>query len=157
MPKMSRTAEIRAPTDVVFAYLDDINNIGTHMSSRSMAMMGGRLDVETLTESRTGKGAAYRLTGKVLWIPIDVTETVTEWIKDREKRWHTVGEQKMIVMSRYEMHFVLTPTKNGWTHVFFEIEYNLPNSLLASLIGRLLAQKYADWCLRRVTEDARTR
>ncbi len=90
MPRLSRTVEIRAPPDVVFAsYLDDINNIGLHMTSSSMTMIGGKLEVETLSESRTGKGATYRWTGKVLWMPIDITETATEWIKDRKKRWHT--------------------------------------------------------------------
>lgn len=154
MSRMSRTAEILAPPQEVFAYLDNLNNVGMHMTSSSMAMLGGKLRLQPLSKSTAGKGASYRWTGRVLGMPIDITETVTEWIENREKTWETVGKQKMIVMSSYRMHLILTPVKEG-THVFFEIEYQLPKSPFAWIAGKLLARRYADWCLRRATQDAK--
>lgn len=151
---MSRVVEIDAPPSEVFAYLDDIGNIGMHMSKSSMAMMGGKITTEVISRVRSGRGTTYRLKGSVLGIPIDITETVTEWIENREKTWETVGSPKIIVMSWYRMHLVLTPLKKR-TKVFFEIEYGLPESFFGKLLGRLLARRYADWCLRRATDDAK--
>ena len=154
MPRMSRTIEIRAPPEEVFTYLDDIKNVGMHMASSSMAMMGGKMSSQVISKNKTGRGATYRLRGGVLWMPIDLTETVTKWTEGREKEWETVGSPKIIVMSWYRMHFVLTLAERG-THVYFEIEYELPTSLFGKILGKLLARKYAGWCLRRATEDAK--
>ena len=154
MPKMSRIIEIRATPEEVFAYLDDIKNVGMHMASSSMAMLGGKMSLQVISKNKTGRGATYRLRGGVLWMPIDITETVTKWAEGREKEWETVDNPKIIVMSWYRMHFVLKPAQRG-THVDFEIEYGLPTSFFGKMLGKLLARKYADWCLRRATEDAK--
>lgn len=43
MTTVSETVEIRAPVEAVFAHVDDIRNLGWHMTGRSsMAMMGSR-------------------------------------------------------------------------------------------------------------------
>ena len=44
MITVSETAEIRAAAERVFSHVDDIRNVGWHMTERSsMAMMGSRL------------------------------------------------------------------------------------------------------------------
>ena len=43
MITVSETVEIRSPAEAVFAHVDDIRNLGWHMTSRSsMAIMGSR-------------------------------------------------------------------------------------------------------------------
>jgi len=135
--------------------MDDIANVGWHMEGeRSMPLMGGKLHHEVLSENITGLGATYRWYGKVMGMTLDFKETVTKWVKNEEKVWSTIEDPKIIIMSKYEMRFNLSPIENG-TKVTFEIDYELPRSLFGRILGKLLARKYADWCLRRACEDTK--
>ena len=146
--------EILAPPEKVFAHMEDINNVGWHMSGeRSMPMMGSRLILEVIDDKK-GVGATYRWKGSIMGMIIDIEETVTKWVRDREKTWQTIGKPKMIVMSDYTMHLLLTPTEGG-THAMFEIDYSLPKTPWGWMIGKLLARKYAKWCIQRACEDAK--
>jgi uncharacterized membrane protein len=150
-----KVIEIRASPERVFAHMDDIANVGWHMEGkRTMPMMGGKLHHELVSSNATGVGATYRWYGKVMGMTIDFKETVTKWVENKQKIWSTLEDAKIIIMSNYEMRLNLTPTENG-TKVNFEIYYELPNSILGQLLGRLLAQSYARWCLTRACEDAK--
>jgi hypothetical protein len=62
--------EIRAPSKRVFAHVDDIRNLGWHMTERSsMAMLGSRLSLEILSGQPTGL-ATYRHSGTIMGLPI---------------------------------------------------------------------------------------
>jgi carbon monoxide dehydrogenase subunit G len=64
MITVSETVEIRAPAEAVFAHVDDIRNLGWHMTGRSsMAMMGSRLRLEILSHQATGLGVPHTVTG----------------------------------------------------------------------------------------------
>jgi hypothetical protein len=146
--------EIFAPPEKVFAHMDNINNVSWHMSGESsMPMMGGRLKLEVI-DDREGVGRTYRWKGSVMGMKIDIKETVTKWVANRDKTWKTIEHPKMIVLSRYTMHLLLTPTRNG-TFVVFEIDYDIPKTQWGWVIGKLLARKYAKWCLQRACEDAK--
>lgn len=154
MAREQYEVEILAPPDKVFAHMDDINNVGWHMSGESsMPMMGSRLRLEVI-DGRKGVGATYRWKGSVMGMVIDIKESVTKWIGNKEKTWQTIGKPKMIVMSEYTMHLLLTPTERG-TRVMFEIDYSLPKTPWGWITGMLLASRYAKWCLRRACEDAK--
>ncbi len=155
MEHAQKIIEIRASPEKVFAHMDDIANVGWHMEEqRSMPMMGGKLHLQRLSGNATGVGATYRWYGKVLGMTIDFKETVTKWIENREKVWSTIESPKMIIMSKYEMRLHIAPTENG-TKVIFEIDYELPRSLFGKILGKLLAKKYANWCLQRACEDTK--
>lgn len=154
MVKEKYETEILAPPEKVFEYMDDINNVGWHMSDKSsMPMMGGRLKLEVI-DDKEGVGGAYRWKGGVMGMAIDIKETVIKWIKNSEKTWVTIENPRMIVMSKYTMHLLLTPAEKG-TKVLFEIDYSLPRTPWGWIIGMLLARKYAKWCLQRACEDAK--
>ena len=154
MPREQYKVEIFAPPDKVFAYMDDINNVGWHMSGEgAMPMMGSRLQLEVIDDSE-GIGATYRWKGSVMGMAIDIKEIVTNWTAGREKTWRTIEKPKMIVMSDYTMHLLLTPIERG-TDVLFEIDYSLPKTPWGWMIGKLLARKYAKWCLQRACNDAK--
>jgi hypothetical protein len=58
MTTLTETVQIRAPAKAVFAHVDDICNLGWHMTGRSsMALMGSRLKLEILSGQATGLGA----------------------------------------------------------------------------------------------------
>ncbi|MBI2125811.1 MAG: SRPBCC family protein [Thaumarchaeota archaeon] len=155
MEHAQKVIEIRASPEEVFAFMDDIQNVGWHMEGqRSMPLMGGKLDLERLSTNATGEGATYRWYGKILGMKVDFSEVVSKWVEGREKVWHTIGDPKIIIMSNYEMRLTLSPTDVG-TKVIFEIDYDLPNTWYGKIIGNLLASRYAEWCLRRACEDAK--
>jgi hypothetical protein len=90
MITVSETVEIEAPAARVFAHVDDIRSLGSHMTKRSsMAMMGSRLRLEILSDQATGFGATYRYSGTMMGLSIDFSESVTKYFPRGRKS----GEQ----------------------------------------------------------------
>ena len=154
MKKISETVTINAPAETVFGYVDDINNTGWHMMENSMPLMGSKLNLEILSENKSGLGATYRWYGKVLGLTVDFSETVTKWVLNKERVWHTIGFPKIIIMSNYEMRFLIEPLGQK-THLISEISYDLPNPLFWKFLGFLLAGWYSQWCLKNMTKDTK--
>jgi hypothetical protein len=85
MTTVTETRDIRASAESVFGYVDDIRNVGWHMTERSsMAMMGSKLKLEILSGQPTGLGATYRYSGKMMGLSLDVSESVTKYVPNRE-------------------------------------------------------------------------
>jgi hypothetical protein len=104
------SVEIRAPAEAVFAYVDDIRNLGWHMTGRSsMAMLGSRLQLEVLSDQPTGLGATYRYSGTMMGFPIDFSESVTKYLPPREKIWRTIGRPRLLIIASYEMRVAVEP------------------------------------------------
>ena len=138
MITVTETVDIRALADSVFAYVDDIRNVGWHMTDRSsVAMMGSRLKLEILSEQRAGPGATYRYSGTMMGLPLDFSESVTRYIPNREKIWHTIGEPRLLIISSYEMRLTVEPLSASSSRLTISIAYDLPRSPLWRLIGRL--------------------
>ena len=140
--------DIKARPQDVFAFVDDIHHTGWHMEKSSMPMMGGKMEVEILSKNRTGLGAAYRWTGRVLGMPIDFSETVVKYAKDKERVWRTIGEPKIIIIGHYEMGFKLTTIQRS-TRLTIYISYELPKPLFGKFLGWLLSGWYSKWCLKK--------
>ena len=152
---LQETVVVRAPGTTVFAWLDEPQNTGFHMSRPSAAMLGGALRLERLSAQTTGVGATYRSWGRVLGLPIDFTTAVTEWAPGREKTWRTIGKPRLIVLGDFQMRFSLT-SHDGGTNVVMAIDYNLPTRGIGRLLGTVLAAPYVRWCLRRMVRDLRS-
>ena len=156
MTTVTETRDIRAPAETVFAYIDDIRNVGWHMTERSsMAMMGSKLKLEILSEQPTGLGATYRYSGKMMGLSLDFSESVTKYAPNREKIWRTIGEPRLLIISSYEMRLAVEPLSASSSRLTISIAYDLPRSPLWRLIGRLLAGPYSRWCLRQMVWDAK--
>src|SRR5262245_16639316 len=107
---LSEALNIRAPAGMVFAYIDDIRNVGWHMTERSsMARMGSRLRLEVVSRQPTGVGATYRYSGTMMGFEIDFSETVTKYAPPREKVWSTVGQPRLLIIAWYEMRLAVEP------------------------------------------------
>lgn len=154
MKKISETITINATTETVFRYIDNINNTGWHMMKRSMPLMGSKLNLEILSENKSRPGAIYRWYGKILGLTIDFSETVTKWVPNKEKAWQTIGVPKIIIMSNYEMRFLVEPFGEK-TRLIFEINYDLPRSPFWKFIGFLLDGWYSRWCLKNMIKGAK--
>ena len=156
MITVSETVEIRAAAEAVFAYVDDIRNLGWHMTGRSsMAMMGSRLRLEVQSDQPTGLGATYRYSGTVMGLSIDFSESVTKYLPPREKVWRTIGKPQLLIIASYEMRAAVEPLSPTSARLTVSIVYELPRSAFWRIVGLLLARPYSQWCLRRMVQDAR--
>jgi hypothetical protein len=156
MITVTETADIKASAESVFAYVDDIRNIGWHMTERSsMAMMGSRLELEIVSEQSTGLGATYRYSGTMMGLSLDFSESATRYIPNREKIWHTIGEPRLLIISSYEMRLAVEPLSAASSRLTISIASELPRSTFWRIVGRLLAGPYSRWCLRQMVGDAK--
>jgi hypothetical protein len=111
----------------VFAYVDDICNLARHMSeSRSMPMMGSKLQLEIMTHEPTGVGAVYRYSGQMMGLTIDFSETVTKYLAGRERVWHTVDEPRLLIIAGYQMRVLVEPVSPTSSRLTIGIDYELP-------------------------------
>ncbi len=138
----------------VFQFLDDLSVTGMHMTKSSMAMMGSKLNLEFLTENKTGLGTKFRWSGKMMWLKMDFTVVVTKWVKGKEKVWETIGKSKMIIYSWYRMNLMLIPT-NGRTSAEISITYEKPKEWYFKILSFLLANLYCNWCLKNMLRDCK--
>lgn len=156
MTTVTEVVEIEAPAERVFGYVDDMRNVGWHMTDRSsMAMLGSRLKLEILSEQSTGLGATYRYSGKMMGLALDFSESVTKYVPNREKVWHTVGTPRLLIIDNYEMRIAVEPLSATASRLAISITYALPRSPLWRVIGSLLARPYSRWCLRQMVGDAK--
>jgi len=156
MITVRESVEIRAPTETVFAHVDDIRNLGWHMTGRSsMAMMGSRLNLEILSERATGLGATYRYYGTMMGLTIDFSESVTKYVPPREKVWCTIGEPRLLIIASYEMRVAVEPLAPSSSRLTISILYELPRSRFWRIVGLVLARSYSHWCLREMLKGAR--
>lgn len=154
MKTVIKTQTYNAPPEKVFQLLDDLSVTGMHMTQSSMAMMGSKLNLEFLTENKTGLGTKFRWTGKMLWMKMDFTVVVTKWIKGKEKVWETVGESKMIIYSWYRMNLILTST-GELTVATLSITYEKPNEWYFNILSFFFAKPYCNWCLNNMLRDCK--
>lgn len=146
---------ITAPVEKVFGFMDDLGKTGMHMSERLMMMVGSKLKLEHLAGPEKGVGATFRWRGKVLGLAVDFTEKVTNWKKNAEKVWETVGSQtQMIILGWYRMRLETEP-KEDKTLALLEIEYAPPKGFFYKLLSIILARRYAEWCLNKMLGDTK--
>ena len=142
---MSETVEIRAAAETVFSHIDDIRNLGWHMTKQSsMALMGSRLTLELLSDqATTGVGATYRYSGTMLGLSIDFSESVTKYVPPREKVWRMIGEPRLVIISSYEMRVAVEPLTPSASRLTISIVYELPRSGFWRIVGLVLARSYS--------------
>ena len=156
MITVSETVKIHAAAEAVFMHVDDIRNLGWHMTGRSsMAMMGTRLRLEVPSDQPTGLDATYRYSGTMMGLSIDFSESVTEYLPPREKVWRTIGEPRLLIIASYEMRVAVEPVSRTSARLTISIAYELPRSAFWRTVGLVLARPYSRWCLRRMLQDTR--
>lgn len=136
----------------IFAFMDDIRNIGKHMTGSKGAMMGSILKLEWLSENTTGLGTKYKWTGKVVGMKMNFTVEVLKWIEGKEKVWGTVGNANMIVIDWFEMHLTIKSENVGRSKVKLDIAYTKRKSLWGFLFGKW----YSKWCVKSMLKDTRS-
>lgn len=130
MYKLARVTEIKAKPEEVFAYIDDIRNVGGQMHG-----MGGHLDLEILSENDRGLGAKYQWTGKILGFRLKFTEMVTKWELNKEKKYEAIEG------AEFSLHHLLEETEEG-TKIKSDLEYKMPLGIIGEILHSLFLQRY---------------
>jgi len=129
MTTVTEAVDIQEPAERVFGYVDDMRNVGWHMTDRSsMPMLGSRLKLEILSEQPTGPGATYRYSGKMMGLSLDFSESVTTYLPNREKVWRTIGTPRLLIIDAYEMRIAVEPLSATTSRLTIAITYELPRS-----------------------------
>jgi len=146
-------ADVRASPTEVFTVLDDQRRLSAHMTKRSWKMGGGKMHIDLDAPGGRAVGSHITLRGSVFGIQLSLEEVVTLREPPYRKRWETVGEPRLLVIGQYAMGFEISP-ESLVARVRVAIDYTLPRSGLARILGLLLGKSYARWCTRKMVRDA---
>jgi hypothetical protein len=144
---------VEAPPDAVFSYLDDHSRLSAHMSKRSWMMAGSRMALELDAAEGRAVGSKIRLSGRVLGLMLFVDEVVIQRDPPERKVWETTSEPRLLIIGRYRMGFEIQPIDSGSRLTVF-IDYALPKAFPARWFGRIFGRLYAQWCTRRMVNEA---
>lgn len=144
---------VHAPVQDVFDFVDDHSRLSSHMTRRSWMMGGGVMSIETDAGQARVVGSKLRLHGAAFGFRLSVEEIVTERTPPFRKTWETIGEPALLVIGSYRMGIELE--KHGaQSRLRVSIDYALPRSRAPRWLARILANRYAGWCTRRMANDA---
>jgi hypothetical protein len=148
-----RSANVGAPCDVVFDYLDDFAHFGEHMMRSSWMMAGSSMRYEFDEARGRTVGARIWLRGAFLGAPLEIEQQVTERVPPLSKSWQTTGQPRMLILKAYRMGFALS-SKAGRCALRVYIDYAKPERGLGRWLGQVVAAPYARWCVRNALEGA---
>jgi hypothetical protein len=147
---------VAAPAQQLFDYLDDQENLGTHMQKSSVMMLGSSMAYEFDETRGRAVGSVIRMTGKIAGLNLQVEEVVIQRQPPFEKVWETRGEPHLLVIGSYRMGFE-TKAIGRLCRMRVFIDFNYPNSMLGRVAGWFLGRTYARWCVRQMAIGAQTR
>lgn len=138
----------------VFDWLDDPRHFAAHMKRSSAMMAGG--SVAIFLDEMQGRqvGSHIRMRGRMLGLPLELDEVVTERDPPIRKVWETVGEPTLWVLGRYRMGVDLRPHASG-CYVCVFIDYDLPASQVLYWLARWMSGPYAAWCVEQMLAAVR--
>ena len=148
------TTFISAPSEYIFAYADDFHNFSSHMNKSSWMMGGSKM--ETKIDEGKGQriGSHVQMEGKVFGINLFLDEVITIHDSPAHKEWQTIGKIDLLVIDHYKLGFKISPEKEGSKMTVY-IDYNLPQSAKTQLLGLLLGDMYAKWCVGQMTQGVK--
>lgn len=143
-----------APADV-FAFLDDQEALGAHMTQSSAMMAGGRMNYELDEGKGRAVGSVIRMRGEMMGLTLKVEEVVTERDPPNRKVLETRGDQTMVVIDAYRLGYEIQP-RGADSALRIFIDYSLPTGILG-FFARLPAHFYARWCVTQMANAAAKR
>lgn len=115
-------------------------------------MMGGKMNLQFLSANSKGLHTKYRWTGKALWMKLDFTVLVTDWVRGIRKTWETEGVSKMIIYSWFKMNLAIQP-RHQQCAATLSIYYEQPSSVIGRILCVLFGEWYARWCINSMFRD----
>ncbi len=137
---------VNANQNEVFSYADDHRNFSSHMNQSSWMMGGGSMQTEIDEGKGQRVGSHIKMGGKVMGVELALDEVITVHEPPKRKEWETVGDINLLVIDQYRLGFEISPHEaNSDLRVY--IDYDLPKSAKARLLGVMFGGMYAKWCV----------
>jgi hypothetical protein len=114
-------------------------------------MLGTRMNL--FTDGAHEVGSRFGFSGQALGVALHVEEVVVERRRPFSKIWETVGEPRLWVVGPYRMGFEIAAAAQGAKLRVF-IDYRIPGSGAAWLLGTIFGRSYARWCTEKMAADA---
>lgn len=136
----------------IFSYIDDHNNLSSHMNKSSWMMAGSRM--ETSIDAAHGQevGSHIKMNGKIFGINLFLDEIITRREPPRAKAWETVGDLKLLVIGHYRIGVEIKPQDSN-SSFRVSIDYNLPTT--NAWLGKLFGGYYAKWCVEQMIKNTK--
>lgn len=147
--------DVSATPAEVFAFLDDQEALGAHMTQSSAMMAGGRMSYDFDEGKGRVVGSVIRMRGEMMGITLKVEEVVTERDPPNRKVLETRGDQAMLVIDAYRLGYEIQP-RGAESALRVFIDYNLPAGI-GGVFARLPAHVYARWCITQMANTAAKR
>lgn len=141
-------ATIPAPSEEVFAILDDHAKFSAHMSDPNWRTLWSSMTLTMDDERGRRVGSHIEIRSRILGLRLYVDEIVTKRDPPTLKEWQTTGTPFLLVIGHYRLRAEIHPRGAG-SHVRVSIDYDLPTP--GAWRGRMLGRMYAKWCVRQMT------
>lgn len=143
---------ISAPPKEVFEFVDNPLNLSKHMEEPKPEMLWGWM--KNTPDEKGGRevGSVMKVNGNVLGINIALVEKVIQREVPFNKAWQTFNGINLMVIGHYTMGFEIEPEEDS-SKLRVYIDYELPKSKKARLLGHLFGNMYARWCVNQMLTD----
>lgn len=128
MTKITKSIEINASPEKVFAWTSDIKNVNDSMK--------GFTELKQTSTGPLALGSTFHAVGKAGGSTAEVDMEAIEYVKNKKVVFRTAGAGKLKMTSSWTYE----PNANG-TKVTYDEEYELPYSILGKLVDKLKVQK----------------
>ena len=128
MANVTKSIEIEASPEKVFAWMSDIKNAN--------ASMKGFTELEQTSKGPLALGSTMHVVGKAGGQVAESDMEAIEFVENKKIVWRTVGASKVKVTGAWTYE----PTAKG-TKLTYSQDYELPYSILGKLVDKLKVHK----------------
>ena len=140
MTKLTKSREIEASPEKVFAFITDIEKINE--------IAKGDVEFKQTSKGPWGVGTTLHWISKQSGSPIETDFEITEFEKNKKATMRTIGASKL----KLQQSMTLEPTAKG-TKVTYILDYTMPYSFLGKIIDKLKVQKDMEKSIERQIRD----
>jgi carbon monoxide dehydrogenase subunit G len=142
MGKMTKSVEIKAPPEKVFAFLTDVEKLNE--------IAKGDVEFKQTSEGPWKVGTTMHWVSKSSGQHVESDMEVTEFEKNKKATISTVGTSKF----KLKQTCTVEPTAKG-TKLTYIADYTLPYSILGKLVDKLKVQKDMEKSIERQLMDGK--
>ena len=142
MTKLTKSIEIEASPEKVWAFLSDIEKLNE--------ITKGFQEIEITSKGPLGVGSTGHIVGKAGGSQMEMDMEITEFEKNKKTVMRTIGGSKLKV----QYTDILEPTAKG-TKLTRTFDYQLPYSILGKLIDKLRVSKDMEKRTEQVLRDTK--
>lgn len=128
MTKITKSIEIKAPPEEVFAFINDMKRI--------FEADKGSAEGEYTSKDPVGVGSTLHFVGKAGGSQAEWDMEITEFVKNKKVTMRTIGASKFRFSGIRTLELTATGTKLTTT-----MDYELPYSILGKVIDKLRVKK----------------